>query len=228
MICAPLNVSAMHSVADRVGNPESADIMSVCEALGGMSVCGSFCQALEQDRCWNRYVSQLATDTANPGGTLTAWMVLQAARDQCSTSILSGGGGSPNWAAIEPLERRYQYELLCACAWPDELPVEFFTTHPGARVACLVPMPPPRLLAALAAQSPRPHPPPPRPPRRRPRAGQIVLLCASFRRHLLPARHRRPWQSQRRRPRRWCVRAPRRRLRAFLPQPPTRRGERAM
>ena len=143
MICAPLNVSAMHSVADRVGNPESADIMSVCEALGGMSVCGSFCQALEQDRCWNRYVSQLATDTANLGGTLTAWMVLQAARDQCSTSILSGGGGSPNWAAIEPLERRYQYELLCACAWPDELPVEFFTTYPGARVACLVPMPPP-------------------------------------------------------------------------------------
>lgn len=214
MACAPLNVSTIHLITDRVGGPGSADIMSVCEALGGMSVCGAFCQALEQDRCWNRYVSQLAKEAANPGGTLTAWMVLQAARDQCSTSILSGGGSSPNWAAIEPLERRYQYELLCACAWPDELPVEFFTTHPGARVACLVPM--------LPLTSPLPHMP------RRPREGQIILLCASFRRHLLPARHRRPWQSQRRRLHRWCVRAARRRLRASLPQPPTRRGERAV
>ena len=133
MACTPLDVSAMRSIADRVGGSGSTDILSVCQALGGMTVCASFCQHLEQDKCWNRYVAQLATDTANPGGTLTAWMVLQAARDQCS--ILSGGGGCPNWAAIEPLKRPYQYKTLCSCAWPDELPVEFLATHPGARVA---------------------------------------------------------------------------------------------
>ena len=214
MACAPLNISAVRSIADRVEGSGSADILSVCQALGSMTVCASFCQALEQDKCWNHYVTQIATDTANPGGTLTAWMVLQAARDQCSTSILSGGGGRPNWAAIEPLERPYQYASLCACAWPDELPVGFLAMHPGARVAS-------RLVYTSLA---RPTPPLPH----RPRAGQVVLLCAPFRWHILPARHRRPRQSQRRRPRRWCVRAPRRRLRAFLPQPPTGRGERTV
>ena len=136
MACTPLNISAMRFIADRVVGSGSADILSVCQALGGMTVCVSFCQALEQDKCWNRYVGQLATDPANTGGTLTAWMVLQAARDQCSTSTLSGGGGCPNWAAIEPLERPYQYESLCACVWPEELPVGFLATHPGALVAC--------------------------------------------------------------------------------------------
>ena len=136
MACAPLNISAMRSIADRVEGSGSAGILSVCQALGSMTVCMSFCQALEQDKCWNHYVAQIATDTVNPGGTLTAWMVLQAARDQCSTSILSGNGGRPNWAAIEPLERPYQYESLCACAWPDELPLGFLATHPGALVAC--------------------------------------------------------------------------------------------
>ena len=162
MACAPLNISAMRSIADRVEGSGSAGILSVCQALGSMTVCMSFCQALEQDKCWNHYVAQIATDTVNPGGTLTAWMVLQAARDQCSTSILSGNGGRPNWAAIEPLERPYQYESLCACAWPDELPLGFLATHPGARVASrlvyrsLARPPPPPFPAQATRRTSRP------------------------------------------------------------------------
>lgn len=131
MGCVTMDTNAMRSIADQVvAGSRPADILSICQALGGINVCTSFCQALEQDKCWNRYITQLATGTAGfQGGTLTAWMVLQAARDQCSTR----SNGCANWAAIEPLARPYQYEALCACAWPAELPARFLATHPGAR-----------------------------------------------------------------------------------------------
>ena len=128
--CVALDTHAMRAVADQVAGSGPADVLSICTALGGLGACATFCLALEIDECWNLYVAQLVQAGTFPGGSLTAWMVLQAAKDLvCATR--STGSDCSDWAAIEPLARSYQYDALCACAWPEELPMGFLATHPG-------------------------------------------------------------------------------------------------
>jgi len=86
--CAALDTNTMRAVADQVA-AGSADVLGICTALGGLGACATFCQALQLDECWNLYVAQLVQAETFPGGSLTAWMVLQAAKDLCATRSTS-------------------------------------------------------------------------------------------------------------------------------------------
>ena len=109
-----------------------------------------------------------------------------------------------------------------SCLWDSSRPNP--VRHPPSRRA---PRPLPVLEPKLMVDRP-PHKPAPS-LFRRPRPGQGDLLCAPLRRHLLPPRHRRPRHPRRQpQPRRRRVHAPHRRLCAFLPQPPSGGGERAV
>ena len=95
-----------------------SDANTFCAAFGGPAACLALCSSISNEVCFNGYLDSLAASPDFTGGTVTTWLVLQFALNQCVDAVTTFT--CSDWDLLAPLKPLYQRDILCdsRCSWP--------------------------------------------------------------------------------------------------------------